>query len=67
MAAMCSESKPRTLRLLVSYMTLANSARECDVELVRYIPASAWANRGTRGRARLLIGRPKHAWAPGCG
>jgi hypothetical protein len=34
MAAMCSESKPWTLRSLslplVSYMTLANSARECE-------------------------------------
>ena len=53
MAAMCSESKPWTLLLLlVSYMTLARLTR---LSLARPYHSSEWPYRGACGRARLLI------------
>ena len=58
MAAMCSESKPWSLRslsflLLVSYMTLARLTRL--ESLARPYHSSEWPYRGACGRARLLI------------
>ncbi len=54
MAAMCSESKPWTLRSLslplVSYMTLANSARECECR------AGTAIYQPLRGLTEALVG-----------
>ena len=49
MAAMCSESKPRTLRLLVSYMTLARLSSRVGGVGCWALPALLGAGRSLRG------------------
>ena len=65
MAAMCSESKPWTLRSLslplVSYTTLVRAKLECERRAGTALPAVCVPFRGACGRARQLIVLRSHS------